>query len=350
MQAIREEGLRTLPRQECFERGYITVKDLDDEELRYGRCRDESGRIPKVNGKTELIPRELYDEMVAEHELRYKQKLRQNLDSMVDIMVGIAQDDTVEPRERFEAAKYIFERTAGKTPDNVTVNIKTAPWEDLLSQVSGIASVTRREHRELNQAGHNAGILDAEVVDAEDDVPSVTFIGDDDQDAEQYDDDDQDGEDVLYGADTRAKPDLAAERMVPDIGEPVVRQDVNAGPAHEMPAQANEDTDRPLKETTLYGEVAIPPDYIHRADNEKPPVPNFEGIDVYGHRKAQAKSYAEQARDAKDLAERRKEAREKRRNAIKQRKINRAMGADAIKTEITGVELGEDGQIKFNTE
>ena len=113
----REHAIRTRSRQYCFDHGFITAKDLDDEELVAGKCRDGNGRIPKTNGKTETIPRELYDEMVAEHELRYKQKLRANLDSMLDIMVDIAQDDTVEPRDRFEAAKYLFERTAGKTPD-----------------------------------------------------------------------------------------------------------------------------------------------------------------------------------------------------------------------------------------
>ena len=79
---------------------------------------------------------------------------------MLDIMVDIAQDDTVEPRDRFEAAKYLFERTAGKTPDTVNVTVKQAPWEELLSQVAGIAPMNRDEHRRLG-----VGIVDAEVVE-----------------------------------------------------------------------------------------------------------------------------------------------------------------------------------------
>jgi hypothetical protein len=157
---MREEALRTLPRQECFDRGFIGVKDLDDEELVAGRCRDHTGKVPRTKGKTQLIPREQYDLMVAEHELRYKQKLRERLDSALDVMTGIMEDDTVEPRERFEAAKYIFERTAGKTPETVNVNVRQAPWEELLNQVTGIASMSREEHRALQ-----SGIVDAEVVE-----------------------------------------------------------------------------------------------------------------------------------------------------------------------------------------
>ena len=67
----------------------------------------------------------------------------------------------------------------------------------------------------------------------------------------------------------------------------------------------------------------------------------------YGRRADEKRSYAQQAQDAQSLARRRKEAKQKIQNATKQRKIARAVGADAIKDEITGVDLGEDGKIRF---
>lgn len=264
-QKLKEEAIRTLPRQECFERGYLTVKDLDDEELRYGRCRDEAGRIPNKNGKrTELIPRDMYDEMIAEHELRYKQKLRERLDDMLDIMDEIARDDTVEPRDRFEAAKYLFERTAGKTPENVMVNVQHAPWEELLSQVAGIAPMSRAEHRELG-----VGIVEGEIVEVD-----------------------------------------AEGNVIED--EYWTEGDI---PRNQPPLEPEPHQDEPERN--------------------------------YGRRADENRSYAEQVQDAQDLQKRRKEARAKIQNAKKQRKIDRALGADAIKDEITGVTLGENGELKF---
>jgi hypothetical protein len=267
----REQALRTRSRQYCFDHGFITAKDMDDEELVAGRCRDENGRIPRTAGKTELIPRELYDEMVAEHELRYKQKLRMNLDKMLDIMVDIADDDTVEPRDRFEAAKYIFERTAGRTPETVNVTVKQAPWEELLSQVAGIAPMSRDEHRQMG-----AGIVDAECVEVDDEGHEVVV--------------DTEGEEVA--------------------------------------------------EYWTEGDVPAPGD--------KPKEPYQDDPELnYGRRADEKRSYAQQAQDAQSLAKRRKEAKDKIRNATKQRKIARAVGADAIKDEITGINVEEDGKLRF---
>jgi hypothetical protein len=151
-----------MTRQQQFEHGFIGVADLDDEELRAGRCRDESGNVPRTRGKTQPIPRDMYDEMVAEHERRFTHKLRENLDTMVDVMVEVATDDTVEPRDRLEAAKYIFERVAGKTPERVQIAVAKAPWEEVLH---GIAKVTREESHQIRQGQLPApAYIDAEVV------------------------------------------------------------------------------------------------------------------------------------------------------------------------------------------
>jgi hypothetical protein len=292
----KDEALRTESRQYCFDHGFITSKDLDDEELVAGRCRDRNGRIPKTNGKTELIPRHLYDEMVAEHEMRYKQKLRERLDQMLDIMTDIAEDDTVEPRDRFEAAKYIFERTAGKTPENVTVSVKLAPWEELLNQVTGIAPMTRSEHLRLQ-----AGIVDAEVV--------------------EYGEEEDTQEEAPYGEERGESSD-------PYIRDAATRVPTGE-PADASTGAMNEDywTEGDIRHT----------EEPHQSEPER----------NYGRRADEKRSYAQQAQDAQSLAKRRKEAKDKIRNATKQRKIARALGADAIKDEITGVELSEDGKLKF---
>jgi hypothetical protein len=315
---VKEEALRKLTRQECFDRGYITVKDLDDEELRYGKCRDRNGIIPKNGKKTELIPSDRYDEMVAEHELRFNQKMRQNLDDMLEIMTDIAKDDTVEPRDRLEAAKYLFERVAGKTPERVNVTVTAKPWEELLGQVTGIAPMSRAEHRALN----GAGIVDAEIVDLPEDEDANTIPPQD-----------------VPGQDT-------AEQDVVQVHKP------RPGEPYTQPQQATFVGEEPVHGEPYFERVNVPvgPDHAHRVDNDKPPRlvddPQDHSLD-YGRRADQKRTYADQVREAEELAKRRTEHRQRIQNAKKQRKIARATGADAIKDEITGATLSEDGTLHF---
>lgn len=335
-QQLKEKALLTMTRQECFDLGYLTVKDLDDEELRYGRCRDRNGKIPTTNGKTELIPKEQYDAMVMEHELRFKQKLRQNLDDMLDVMVDVAKDDTVEPRDRFEAAKYLFERVAGRTPETVNVNVKTAPWEDLLNQVTGIAAMTRAEHRQMD----NAGIVEADWYDETSDRPDEAELPEHNQDQPQR---------PIWSQEAAEPADVERDKVVDVDGQEhteakqAVRGYVDNGhPSEEMHRLMAPPSEQAGAEG-LPGPDQRPPGYVANNDKQVP----YTDADTYGHRKAQSKDYAQQTRDAADLARRRKEARDARNDAKKHRKIARAMGADAIKDEITGATINDDGQVQF---
>lgn len=147
---------RNMTRQDMFNNGLLTVADMDDEELRCGRMRDVNGKIPKVSKTMEMVPRDLYDEMVAEHQRRTQEKFRQQLDTALSTMVDIMTDDTVEPKDRADAAKYLIERTMGKQPERVQVAVSRAPWEDIMLEVG---RTTRAEH------AARMGVIDAEVVD-----------------------------------------------------------------------------------------------------------------------------------------------------------------------------------------
>jgi hypothetical protein len=164
--AIEQDKLKrqaqNMTRQDMFNNGFLTVEDMDDEELRCGRMRDANGKIPRVNKTMEMIPRDLYDEMVAEHQRRTQEKFRQTLDDCLDAMATCVADDTAEWRDRNDAAKYIIERVMGKTPDKVQVAVTKAPWEELFTDV---AHITRAQHNALK-----AGVIDAEVV--EDSTPA----------------------------------------------------------------------------------------------------------------------------------------------------------------------------------
>lgn len=329
-QALKERALRDLTRQQCFDQGYLTVKDMDDEELRHGKMRDQFGNIPKSKGKTDVMPQAKYQEMVAEHELRFKHRLRERLDSMIDVMVDIAEDETVEPRDRLEAAKYIFERTAGKTPETVNVNVDTKPWEEMFGSLAGIAAMSRAEHKAAQAAtGTSAGILDVESEDITDNE-----LGRFNQ---PHRDRNQNGEEAsgVYEEDSEE----ASE----------VREGQGEGHSEEGPATGIPEEEEEQEEVNVSQGMGQEVAWADGALEERPPkYVTADSDSMYGRKPDENRSYAKQARDAAELAKRRKEARENRNAAKKQRKIARAMGADAIKSEIVDAKVDDDGTVRFS--
>lgn len=167
-QEKHRRDLAGMSRQDLLNNGYITVQDLDDEELRVGRCRDRAGRIPPVSNKTALLPRDLYDEMVAEHLKRTHEKFRQQLDVALNTMVDIMTDESVEPKDRADAAKYLMERTIGKPVERVAVHAQKEPWEEIAMDVG---RTTRAEHERRKREA-----LDVEVVDETQSAPTYAAI------------------------------------------------------------------------------------------------------------------------------------------------------------------------------
>ena len=152
---------RNMSRQEQFNNGLLTVADMDDEELRYGRMRDASGRIPRVTKTLENIPRDMYDAMVSEHAQRFDERLRQQLDVALDTMFDVMTDVTAEPKDKMEAAKWFVERARGKAAERVDITVRKDPVDELLGDV---ARLTKAQHEAMKR-----GAIDAEVVELPDD-------------------------------------------------------------------------------------------------------------------------------------------------------------------------------------
>lgn len=294
--AIEQDKLRqqarNMTRQQMFDNGLITVADLDDEELRYGKCRDGTGKVRKNRGKTEMVPRDLYDEMVLEHQKRTDEKLRQQLDTMLEVMVEVATDDTVEPRERLDAAKYLFERVAGKTAERLAVTVDKAPWEEVFS---GVAKISRQRSHALRE-----GAIDAEVVE---DVR----VGTDNDLVEGSEPDDWDGR-REYGRGPTVPPSefLLAHK--------------EDGPF--TPAPSAPDFAKPVSSSSV-----IP---SQRAE----PTTTSEAL-------------REMQSDAKAFAVRKAQARKRIQDAKKRRAIQRAMGAKHLRGNEIQADI-EDDKIRFS--
>jgi hypothetical protein len=298
--AIEQDKLRqqarNMTRQQMFDNGFLTVEDLDDEELLYGKCRDASGRIPRNTKKTEMVPRDLYDEMVAEHLSRTQEKFRQQLDTALETMVSVMSDETVEPKDRMEAAKYLMERVIGKPIERVAVSASKEPWEEIALTVG---RTTRAEHQ-----AKKAAALDVEVVE----------------------------DDVRDGADNVDQPDMAAERRVPTGYQDDVEPDVDTGGAHTARTDWEHPTFAPHPEA---------PSYTQPATNAPVPMPPLvvEGTPLSDQLRA---AQAEQQRIAEARAARKKLIND----AKAKRKAKRAMGADVLAKNLVGVDF-DNAQDRF---
>lgn len=307
-----------MTRQQAFVAGYIPVQDLDDEELRVGRCRAANGKIPRVGSRTEVMPQQLYDSMIQEHFKRSNEKLRSQLDVALATMVDIMQDDTCEPKDRMDAAKYLYERVAGKTPERVQVAVTREPWEEVLG---GIAQISRAESRAMRN-GHN--VVDAEVVEAEPFTPR-----------------NPDG----YAAPSSDRPSGDPEASeAPRQAEPSEPDSAAAGGREDGPRRPYFD----LAGDPLVGDHRIThPTYM--PGHEQPQNTSATAPLVANTGRANSEVLRDEVDAAKELAARRKAARKRIQDAKKRRAIARATGQDA-KGNST-IELTEsEGKIQFRVD
>lgn len=294
---------KNMTRQQAFNAGYIPVTELDDEELRVGRCRAANGKIPRVGSRTEVLSKQLYDNMIQEHFKRSNEKLRSQLDVALATMVDIMQDDTCEPKDRMEAAKYLYERVAGKTPERVQVAVTRQPWEEVLG---GIAHISQAESQAIRSG---QPIVDAEVVDAEEDSESYAHPPSANGKASEAE----------YGSEASEPDTSPVERPYYDLnGDPLVG-DQRIMPAVYMPGH-------------------------EQPQNNSATVPLVTNT---GH--ANSEVLRDEVEAAKELAARRKAARKQIQDAKKRRAIARATGQDA--KGHTTIEMTEsDGKIQFRVD
>lgn len=356
------EIAKALTRQDMFRLGFVKVEDLDDEELRVGHCRSEDGVIHQDKKKIDALPSDVYQAMVQEHARRTNEKLRRQLDIALDTMVEIMVDPTVEPRERFEASKYLFERVAGKTASQVNVEVtQKQPWEEVM----GIAHLSREEsRRKRGLAADGQQILDAEVEPepTPQHAPEVRpygYIQDpNNPGAAQQAAEAQEGAQVgnnHYEAPTEA-PNLFAAGQPPT--DPA---DINAGRgAFDVKLDpldlADKPTCPPLDHTPP--PVRQAPTWDNPVNSSSGAQPPHIAQTVPAHSEeepAKAIPLSEQLRlqaeAAKALAEQRKEAKNLRQGAKKRRIIQRTMGFDAtekidIRADIEG-DPDEGARLKF---
>lgn len=193
-----------VPREVRFARGHLDPEELTDEELAKGQVLKDDGTWTRFRN----VPQAVHDQLVRKLFERADQKLRENLVEAVQVMAEIAASPAVEPADRINAAKWIFERVRGKVASEVKIT-QDKPFEVVLGAVlQGGSRAASRAGRGLDGDVGQSAELD-NVVDAEFEEQPVS---------EALYDDDLEG-DGRFNA--RTNPN-AASPPIPVVTPPVV--------------------------------------------------------------------------------------------------------------------------------
>ncbi|AAN02056.1 terminase small subunit [Mycobacterium phage Barnyard] len=165
---IEPERIENLDRVQKFMAGFITVKDLEDDEILGAFVRNDDGR-PISNTK---LGERFQQDMVKELMSRMQKFMQMKLPNMLKVLADLAESDFVEPADRYKAATWLAERVLGKVPDVVFHGSTDQPYERMLALASG----SRTDYRNANHVKSQripedfGDVLDATVVDDESDL------------------------------------------------------------------------------------------------------------------------------------------------------------------------------------
>ena len=155
-----QAAIAALDRVQRFMQGFLTVEDLDDDEIVGGYVRDSNG-VPINNQR---IGVRFQQDMVKELARRMNKFLQMKLPNMLKVMTDIAESDIVEPQDRIKAAIWCSERVMGKTPDVVIHGTTGKPYESIFENLeSGSREAYRINSSRSIESG--AEIFDAETVE-----------------------------------------------------------------------------------------------------------------------------------------------------------------------------------------
>ena len=176
-----QAAIEKLDRVQRFMQGFLTVEDLDDDEIVGGYVRDSNG-VPINNQR---IGVRFQQDMVKELARRMNKFLQMKLPNMLKVMTDIAESDIVEPQDRIKAAIWCSERVMGKTPDVVIHGTTGKPYESIFENLeSGSREAYRINSSRPIESG--AEIFDAETIEVgtDEDFAEVEEISERDDSAE----------------------------------------------------------------------------------------------------------------------------------------------------------------------
>ena len=116
--------------------GTLTVKDMDDKELKKMRFRAKDGSFAGVSKK--VIPSHIAQAITAERIRRavdiYHDALPKAIEALVEIIEEGADGEIIKTSDVIKASQIIQERVLGKPDSKVTLTVEDDPWGRLTTE------------------------------------------------------------------------------------------------------------------------------------------------------------------------------------------------------------------------
>lgn len=134
----KEMGLETGPQRWArLLDGSLTVRDLDDDEIKNMYVRNADGGFA---GKRRTIPSHIAQQFHSEAIRRSNDRLRSAAPEAVQALIDIGKNPAVKESDRVRALMYVVDRALGKTPETMVVKA-----EDRFADLLGDAIVEDRD-------------------------------------------------------------------------------------------------------------------------------------------------------------------------------------------------------------
>jgi hypothetical protein len=114
--------------------GRLSIRDLDDEEIRKGRVRGADGGF---GGRRSAVPSHLVMQFQQEAIRRAKAKITQATQEVTKELLDIARDQDVPVAQRIKVLMYLQDRQLGKAPETIRVEGASA-FDEVAMEALGV--------------------------------------------------------------------------------------------------------------------------------------------------------------------------------------------------------------------
>lgn len=149
-----EDRIENLDRVQKFMQGFLSVEELDDDEITNGFVRTSAG----VPIKSQLLGKTFEQRLTKELHARLNRYLVSKTPRALEVLYEILDSELVEPADRLKAIQMLTDRTLGKAADVlVTYQGEDKPYESIISRIEG---GSREEYRN-SVASSRIGFVEA---------------------------------------------------------------------------------------------------------------------------------------------------------------------------------------------
>lgn len=160
-----EGRIEAMDRPQQFMQGFLSVEDLEDDEIKGRFIRNKAGKEVKARA----LGIKFEQEITKEFHRRINEYLISKTPKALEVLTEIIESDMVEPADRLKAIGMLTDRTMGKPADVIIHGTTDKPYESILDSIE--SGGTREEYRK-RVASSRQGAIEANpneerIIDAE---------------------------------------------------------------------------------------------------------------------------------------------------------------------------------------